>query len=429
MRNNKLPLFALIGRPNVGKSSIFNSLSQKQKSIVSKQAYATRDINVSEGYLLGSAFNIADTPGIETKLAEDATYADDILANADLIGFIVDSAGITPIDMHIASMLRKHYNDKVILIINKSDRSHEKSYSSFGFKGPIYISAKCKYGYEDLHEALNKYMNLLEDKKEGEELIHMSIIGRPNAGKSTLVNNILGESRMRVSEVAGTTRDSIYEMFEYEDQKFCIIDTAGIRKKTKVKEEIEQLSVSYAISAIRNSNICVLLIDALNLLDRQDLKIASMAIEQGRALIIAINKIDMISRKHMDEFKATTIKQICSKMPSAEVIFISAIKKFASKKLLNTISDIHERAVRKISTSALNKWLKKTTSIHKPPYGVSLKYAVQTGVFPSMIKIFCNKAENITAYERYLKNSFIKDFNLQGVVVDIIFVAKSDSKD
>ena len=268
------------------------------------------------------------------------------------------------------------------------------------------------------------------EHEKSEELIYMSIIGRPNAGKSTLVNNILGQDRVLVSEHAGTTRDAIYERFEYEDKKFCIIDTAGIRRKVKVKEEIEQLSVSYAFSAIKNSNIAVLMIDSLNLLDRQDLKIASMVIEQGRALIIAINKMDMIARQHLDEFKQTTIKQIYTKIPSAEVIFISATHNAASKKVLETISSIHNRAIKKISTPALNKWLKKATSIHKPPYGVSLKYAVHTGIFPSVIKIFCNKSSaSLNSYEKYLKNSFIKEFLLQGVIVNIIFVPKSNNKE
>ena len=438
------PTVAIVGRPNVGKSTFFNYIIGQRISIVEDIPGVTRDRIYADAEWRGRKFSLIDTAGIEEKtddiiisgMREQANIA---IGVADVILFITDmQAGITAADREIAQILRKS-KKPVILVCNKADNYGKTSddiyeFYNLGLGTPFPVSATNALGIGDLLDEV--YENLPEENENDDEsnIIKVAIIGKPNAGKSSLVNKILGESRVIVSDIAGTTRDAIDSEFENEFGKYVFIDTAGIRRKSKVNESIEKFSVMRTLYAIERADVCLMMIDATEGVTDQDAKIAGEAHEAGKGIILVINKWDEIEKDDhtMEKFKKEVYNKL-SYLTYAPILFISAKTGQRVNKLYELINFVADQNAMRVTTSMLNQVLNEALAIVQPPSdkGKRLKvyYMTQASTKPPTFIVFVNSKDLFHfSYERYLINHIRKEFGLQGTPIRMI-VRERNEKD
>ena len=427
------PLVAIVGRPNVGKSMLFNKLIGQRLAIVEDTPGVTRDRIYGECEWVGRKFMLVDTGGIEPKtddqiLTVRREQAQIAIAPPDLIIFLTDvKTGVTANDHDVANMLLKS-GKPIVLAVNKMDSvgAPDPDYYEFynlGLGDPIAVSAVHGHGTGDLLDECIKYFPPETGEDEEDDAIKVAVIGKPNVGKSSLVNRILGAERMIVSNVAGTTRDAIDSYFENETGKYVFIDTAGMRKKSKVDESIERYSVLRATMAIDRADVCLILIDATEGVTEQDTKVAGLAHEAGKACIIVVNKWDLVEKdgKTMDKMRED-IRRDLSYMTYAPILFISAATGQRVQRLFELINYVHEQSCTRITTGMLNNVLEDAQTRVQPPTdkGRRLKiyYMTQVGVKPPHFVVFCNDARLFHfSYRRYLENWIRNVFGLEGTPI------------
>ena len=439
------PLVAIVGRPNVGKSMLFNKLTGQRLSIVEHTPGVTRDRLYAQAEWRGRTFDLVDTGGIEpgtdnqilSFMREQAEIA---IASATVIVFVCDiKTGLTAADQEVAGMLQRS-GKPVVLAVNKMDATGRTDpdiyeFYNLGLGDPLPISAVHGHGTGDLLDECFRYFPPETQEEEEDDLIKVAIIGKPNAGKSSLVNRILGQERVIVSDIAGTTRDAVDSYFENGDGKFLIIDTAGMRKKARVDDRVEKFSVLRATMAIERSDVCVIMIDATEGVTEQDTKVAGLAHEAGKACIIAVNKWDAVEKdgktmKRMEE----DVRRDLSYMTYAPVIFISALTGQRVDKLLALVVSVTNQAAMRIPTGVLNSVLADATARVQPPTdkGRRLKvyYMTQIGVKPPHFIIFCNDARLFHfSYQRYLENQIRATFGLTGTPIKLTIRQKGDKEE
>ena len=427
------PMIAIVGRPNVGKSMLFNKLIGKRMSIVEDVPGVTRDRIYGETEWAGRKFVLVDTGGIEPStdnmiLAFMRDQAQIAIDNADVIVFVTDiKTGLTASDEEVARMLQRS-GKPIVLAVNKMDSVGTVNpdfyeFYNLGLGDPIAVSAVHGHGTGDLLDACMQYFPEAVDEEEDDDVIQVAIIGKPNVGKSSLTNRILGQQRVIVSNVAGTTRDAIDSYFENEHGKYNFIDTAGMRKKSKVDDAIEKYSVLRATMAIERSDVCLILIDAQEGVTEQDTKVAGLAHEAGKACIIVVNKWDAIEKddKTMDRMRED-IRRDLSYMTYAPILFISALTGQRVQRLFELINYVREQASLRITTGMLNTVLADAQTRVQPPTdkGRRLKiyYMTQVGIRPPHFVAFCNDKQLFHfSYRRYLENQIRGVFGLEGTPV------------
>ncbi|MBR5322695.1 MAG: ribosome biogenesis GTPase Der [Clostridia bacterium] len=441
------PVIAIVGRPNVGKSTLFNKLAGERISIVEDTPGVTRDRIYHEIEWTGRTLMIIDTGGIEPKtddliLKYMRLQAEIAIETADVIIFMTDvKTGLTADDREIARMLLKS-NKPVVLCVNKVDKIGDLPYEFYefyelGFIGdPIPVSSIHGTGSGDLLDKVLEYLpEETEDENEDDDAISVAVIGKPNAGKSSIINKILGEDRLIVSNIPGTTRDAINTRVENSHGKYIFVDTAGIRRKSRVDDRIEKYSVLRSKMAVENANVCVLMIDASEGITEQDEHIAGLAHEAGKPTIIVVNKWDLIEKdnKTVTEF-TQKIQTALAYMPYAPILFISAKTGQRIDKLFEFINYVYEQSVLRISTGMLNDVLNDAVTKVQPPSdkGRRLKiyYMTQVGIAPPTFVIFCNDAELFHfSYQRYIENRIREVFGFKGTPIRIIIRQKGDNND
>ena len=439
------PIVAIVGRPNVGKSMLFNKLIGQRLSIVEDTPGVTRDRIYGECEWCGRKFTLVDTGGIEprtdsqilTFMREQAQIA---IENATVIIFLTDiKTGLTASDQEVANMLLRS-RKPIVLAVNKMDSvgAPNPDYYEFynlGLGDPVAVSAVHGHGTGDLLDACVAYFPDEEEAEEESDVLKVAIIGKPNVGKSSLLNKILGEERVIVSNVAGTTRDAIDSYFENESGKFLFIDTAGMRRKSKVDDAVEKYSNLRSIAAIERADVCLILIDANEGVTEQDTKVAGLAHEAGKACIIVVNKWDTVEKdtNTMDE-KTAEIRRDLSYMTYAPVVFISALTGQRVDKLFDMIVAVSNQNSMRITTGMLNNILEDATARVQPPTdkGRRLKiyYITQVGVKPPHFVFFCNDSRLFHfSYQRYLENQIRAVFGLTGTPIKITIRQKGDKED
>lgn len=430
-------IVAVVGRPNVGKSTLFNRIVGKRMSIVDDTPGVTRDRIYAKAEWLGKEFMLVDTGGIEPDskdviLSQMRMQAQLAIDKADVIIFVTDvTSGVTANDADVAAMLQKS-GKPVVLCVNKCDGIGEVSpdfyeFYNLGLGDPIAVSSVHGHGTGDLLDAVFENMPEENPQREySEDAIKVAVIGKPNAGKSSLVNKIAGEQRMIVSNIAGTTRDAVDTVIERDGQEYVLIDTAGIRRKSKVNEQIEKYSVLRAYMAVDRADVCVIMIDATEGFTEQDSKVAGYAHEQGKASVIAINKWDAVEKdgKTMQEF-TKKLEVDFSFMSYAPFVFISALTGQRVDKLFEQIKYTYSQNIRRISTGTLNDMLGYATARVQPPSDkgkrLKLYYMTQASAKPPTFVIFCNDKELFHySYQRYIENQIRESFGLDGTPIKII---------
>jgi GTP-binding protein len=445
---------AIIGRPNVGKSTLFNRLVGKRLALVDDTPGVTRDWREGEGRIASLRFRVLDTAGLED--APEGSLAgrmrrqtEQALRAADVALFLIDArAGVTPMDEHFADLLRKE-STPVILVANKCEgKAGEPGLMesfALGLGDPVPVSAEHGEGMGDLFDALLPHAEEAEVREalqadEGEELadgkgpdeeedrgpLQLAIVGRPNVGKSTLINRLLGEERLLTGPEAGITRDSIAVDWSFQGRAVKLVDTAGLRRRARISEKLEKLSGSDTMRAIRFAQVVVVLLDAEQMLEKQDLTIARQVVDEGRALIIAANKWDLVKNpkqtlKALQEKLEITLPQV----RGVPVVTISALEGRNLDRLLRTVFDIYDLWRSRISTAKLNDWLRAMTEAHPPPMAagrhIRLRYATQVKTRPPTFAIWCSRGNELPdSYTRYLVNGMREDFGLEGVPLRIL---------
>ena len=428
----KLPIVAIVGRPNVGKSTLFNKIAGSRIAIIEDTPGVTRDRLYEEVSYLNKPFYLVDTGGIDLgdeKFNDEIKMQAEIAINeADVVIFVVDAKdGITSNDLVVRDILRKS-NKKIIVAMNKMDNkdSYDNIYDFYelGFDNYIPISAIHNTGYIELMDEVTSGFKTKDDKDEDNRL-KIAIIGRPNVGKSSLTNAILNEDRVVVSNVAGTTRDSINTVFKYHDEEFVLIDTAGMRKKGKVYESVEKYSLFRSMNSIDKSDICLLVIDAEDGIKEHDKHIAGYAIERGKGLIIVVNKWDAVEDANISEFKKL-VRSEFQFATYAPVVFLSALTKKRIHTLMPEVLKVKENINREIKTSVLNEVIEDAYSLNPAPSykGKRLKiyFVSQTGVKPPKFTFRVNSKGLVHfSYERYLENKLRENFELEGTPIVLQF--------
>ncbi len=439
------PTVAIVGRPNVGKSTFFNYIIGQRLSIVEDKPGVTRDRVYAETSWRGREFTVIDTGGIEVGSedfisAEIANQANIAIHLADVILFLTDmKQGVTHIDNEIAIMLKKA-NKPVILVCNKADNYGKTSddiyeFYNLGLGEPYPLSATNAIGIGDILDAVYEKFPDEDTNVEDNETIKVAIIGKPNVGKSSLVNKILGEERVIVSNIAGTTRDAIDSSFENEFGKYVFIDTAGIRRKSKVEEAIEKFSVMRTLLAIQRADVCLMMIDATEGVTDQDAKIAGEAHEAGKGIILVINKWDAVEKDTytIEQFKKDVYNKL-SYLTYAPILFISAKTGQRVNKLYETINQVASQNALRVTTGMLNQVLNEAIAIVQPPTdkGKRLKiyYMTQATTKPPTFVVFVNSKELFHfSYERYLINQLRKEFGLIGTPIRMIIRQKGEKEE
>ena len=439
------PLIAIVGRPNVGKSMLFNKLIGKRLSIVEDTPGVTRDRIYGESEWAGRKFRLVDTGGIEPNtdnqiLAFMREQAQIAIDNADVIIFVTDiKTGLTASDQEVAGMLQRS-RKPIVLAVNKMDSTGTidpdfYEFYNLGLGDPVAISAVHGHGTGDLLDACFQYLPPDDGVEEDSDVVQVAIIGKPNVGKSSLTNKILGEQRVIVSNVAGTTRDAIDSYFENSCGKYNFIDTAGMRKKSKVDDTIEKYSVLRATMAIERSDVCLILIDAQDGVTEQDTKVAGLAHDAGKACIIVVNKWDLVEKdgKTMDRMRED-IRRDLSYMPYAPILFISALTGQRVGRLFELINYVNDQAAMRITTGTLNSVLADAQTRVQPPTdkGRRLKiyYMTQVGVKPPHFVVFCNDRRLFHfSYQRYLENCIRSTFRLEGTPIILSIREKGDKEE
>jgi GTPase len=439
----KLPVVAIVGRPNVGKSTLYNRLTGKRTALVSDLPGLTRDRREGTADLWGHSYRLFDTAGLEEAAAGSIAsrmraQTETAIADADLVLFVIDArAGLTPADQEFARVVRNAGRPS-LLLANKCEgnKGDEGFYDAFrmGLGDPIAISAEHGEGLGDLAVAMFKALGLKDDEPDefadGPEPeddparpIKVAIVGRPNAGKSTLVNALLGEDRMIVGPEPGLTRDSVASDFTWGGRNLQLFDTAGLRRKARVEELAEKLANGDTIRAIRFAEVVVLLIDAERGIEHQDLTIASMVLDEGRALVIAINKWDLIEAKQkvLKDLRETVDEKL-AQAPGLYSVTLSALGERGLDKLMPAVFKTYDTWNKRVSTPNLNRWLKEVVDRHPPPAvsgrRIKLRYMTQPSSRPPTFVAFCSRPEVMpTSYVRYLVNSLRETFKMPGVPI------------
>ena len=432
---------AIVGRPNVGKSTLFNKLIGDRLSIVKNEPGVTRDRLYREMEWSGKEFLLVDTGGLEpktddfmmNKIKEQAQVAID---EADVVIFLVDGkAGITGLDEDVANVLRKK-DKKVVVAVNKIDnymRDQENilEFYALGFEEVVGISGEHKINLGDLLDAVISKFDRKKEKSR-EEGLKIAVLGRPNAGKSSLVNKLLNEERSIVSDIAGTTRDSIDSSLKYDGETYTLIDTAGIRKQSKIEDSIEYYSVLRAVKSIKRADVCVLMLDATELLTEQDKRVAGLIYEERKPIIIAINKWDLIEKDNTSVKKFTElVKADLPFLSYAPIITISALTGKRTINILEQAKFINEEYHKKITTGLLNQILSEMIAQNPVPTrkgrAVKINYATQVSQAPPKFVFFANNPELIHfSYQRYIENKLREYFGFEGCPIDIVFNRKSE---
>ena len=439
------PVVAIVGRPNVGKSTLFNKLIGARMSIVDDTPGVTRDRIYGDCEWLGNRFLLVDTGGIEPYsddfiLKQMRAQAQVAIDTADVIVLVCDlRCGVVASDQDVAAMLMRS-NKPVVLCVNKCDKIGEPEpefyeFYNLGIGDPIAVSSVHGHGTGDLLDEIIKYFpEQSEDEEEDEEVINVAVIGKPNAGKSSLVNKISGTERAIVSDIAGTTRDATDTYIENEYGKFNFIDTAGLRRKSRVNDDIEKYSIIRARMSVERANVCVIMIDAVEGFTEQDSKVAGIALEQGKACIIAVNKWDAVEKDSntMKEFREKLAVDF-SFMSYAPIMFISAKTGQRIDKLFEMIVFVHSQNSMRISTGKLNEVLANATARVQPPSdkGKRLKifYMTQASTRPPTFVFFVNRADLFHfSYQRYLENQIREIFGLDGTPVRFIVRERGEGK-
>lgn len=430
------PLVAVVGRPNVGKSTLFNRISGSRISIVEDTPGVTRDRIYSDVSWLDKHFTLIDTGGIEPKskdeiLAKMREQAQIAIEMADVVMLVVNvKDGVTANDHEVAQMLLKA-KKKIVLAVNKVDNPGEPpmefyEFYNLGLGDPVAISAANGLGLGDLLDEVTAKFPEDADTSEDEDEIKVAVIGRPNAGKSSLINRLMGEERVIVSDVAGTTRDAIDTHYEKDGDKFLFIDTAGIRRKSKVNEAVEKFSVIRSYAAVDRSDVCVIMIDGTEGVAEQDTKIAGYANEQGKACIFVINKWDIVKKndKTMNEFKYK-IRETFAFMSYASIMFTSAKTGRNIEALLEEIKKVNDQHKRRITTGMLNDVINEAVNKQQPPSDkgkrLRIYYGTQAGIAPPTFVLFVNDKELFHfSYKRFIENQIRENFGFEGTPISII---------
>ena len=428
------PIVAMVGRPNVGKSTLFNRLAGKRISIVQDTPGVTRDRVYAEADWLNYNFTMIDTGGIEPEsdniiVKQMRRQAQIAIETADVIVFIVDGReGITPADEEVAGMLRKS-KKPIVLVVNKVDSVKEEDnaweFYNLGIGDPVTISASQGLGLGDMLDRVVEHFDKDAASEEDDEYVRIAMIGKPNVGKSSLINRLLGEERVIVSNVPGTTRDAVDSYLENELGKFILVDTAGLRRKSKVKEEIERYSVIRTLAAIERADVCILMIDATEGITEQDEKIIGYAHEMNKAIMVIVNKWDLVEKddKTMDKFKKE-LQQNLKFLSYAEYLFISALTGQRTHKVLEMAKKCYDNYNKRVSTGILNDVISKAVLMKEPPV-VGIKrlkifYATQVATKPPKFVFFVNDTSaRHFSYERYLENQLRDSFDFKGTGIQI----------
>jgi GTP-binding protein len=444
---------AIIGRPNVGKSTLFNRLVGQKLALVDDLPGVTRDRREGEGKLGDLAFTIIDTAGLDegakgslTARMQEQTEA--AIAQADALMFVIDArAGLTPTDRAFADFARRA-NKPVVLVANKAEGKHGElgameSYA-LGLGDPVQISAEHGEGLGELYDALRALMpEPVGDEEEADDEdiseeeaatrpIRVAIVGRPNAGKSTLINQLLGEERLLTSPEAGTTRDSIAVEITWQGRKFRLFDTAGLRRRSRIEEKLEKLSVADALRAVRFAEVVVLIMDAQNKFEEQDLRIADLIEREGRAIVLAVNKWDLVERKpNLISGLRTDADHWLPQVKGAPVVAVSGLTGEGIDRLMTAIQLAYAIWNRRVPTAALNRWFEQAISANPPPSvsgrRLKLNYITQTKARPPSFVLFCSRADAVPqSYLRYLTNSLRQAFELPGTPIRITLREKAN---
>ena len=431
-------IIAIVGRPNVGKSTLFNRLTKTRDAIVDETSGTTRDRHYGKSDWNGKEFSVIDTGGyvsnsedvFENEINKQVQLA---IEEADCIVFLVDvTTGVTALDDAVAALLRRT-KKKVVLVVNKVDNNDQtqdaNEFYSLGFGDPICISSMSGSGTGDMLDLLTESFEK-EITEEELQIPRIAIVGRPNVGKSSLINTLIGEDRNIVTPIAGTTRDSIHTHYQKFNHNFILVDTAGLRKKGKVHDDVEFYSVMRSIRAIESANICLLMIDATNGIEAQDLQIFRLIVTNKKGCIILINKWDLVEKdnKTHDEW-LKVVKKRLEPFDDVPILFISAITKQRVFNVLETVAEVYENMQRKITTSQLNEFIQEVLAHYPPPalHGrqINIKYATQLPTKVPSFALFANHPQYIKEpYRRYLENQLRQRYNFHGVPINIFFRQK-----
>ena len=438
------PIVAVVGRPNVGKSTLFNAIAGERISIVKDTPGVTRDRIYADVSWLDHNFTLIDTGGIEPEskdiiLSQMREQAQIAIDTADVILFLTDvRQGLLDADSKVADMLRRSAKP-VVLVVNKVD-SFEKfmpdvyEFYNLGIGDPFPVSASSRLGLGDMLDEVVRHFPDYNPKEEDDDRPKVAIIGKPNVGKSSLINKLAREDRVIVSDIAGTTRDAIDTAVKFQDREYVLIDTAGLRRKNKIKEEIERYSIIRAVTAVERADVCIIVIDAQEGVTEQDAKIAGIAHDRGKGIIIAVNKWDAIEKDDRTMYQHTDrIRQVLSFMPYAEIMFVSAKTGQRLPKLFDQIDMVIANNSMRVSTGVLNEIVAEAVALQQPPSdkGKRLKiyYVTQASVKPPAFVIFVNDKELMHfSYTRYLEDRIRESFGFRGTALRFIIRERKEDK-
>lgn len=438
------PIVAIVGRPNVGKSTLFNVLAGEKISIVKDYPGVTRDRIYADVNWLDKQFTLIDTGGIEPEskdlmLSNMRQQAEIAIDTADVIIFLVDvRQGLVDADFKVATMLRKSQKP-ILLVVNKVDNFDKfmadvYEFYNLGIGEPIPVSSNSKLGIGDMLDEVVKHFGDKDLEEEEDERPRIAIVGKPNVGKSSIVNKLLGENRVIVSDIAGTTRDAIDTAITWKDKEYVFIDTAGLRRKSKIKEELERFSIIRTVTAVERADVVILVIDAVEGVTEQDAKIIGIAHERGKGIIIAVNKWDAIEKDDKTIYQYTKkVREILSFIPYAEIMFISALTGQRMTKLFDVIEVVIQNHSLRVGTGVLNEIMSEAVAMQQPPSdkGKSLRlyYITQVAVKPPTFVIFVNdKALMHFSYTRYIENKIRDAFGFSGTSLKFIIRERKDKE-
>lgn len=430
------PIVAIVGRPNVGKSTLFNALAGENISIVKDTPGVTRDRIYADVTWLNYYFTLIDTGGIEPEssdiiLSQMREQAQIAIDTADVIIFITDvRQGLVDSDAKVADMLRRS-SKPVILVVNKVDNFDKfmmdvYEFYNLGIGEPIPISATSKLGLGDMLDEVTRYFPKDDEEAEEDDIPRVAIVGKPNVGKSSIINKLLGQNRVIVSDVAGTTRDAIDTSIIWNEKEYIFIDTAGLRRKSRIKEELERYSIIRTVTAVERADVVIVVIDAVEGITEQDAKIAGIAHERGKGIIIAVNKWDAVEKDDKTIYKYTNkVREVLAYMPYAEIMFISAETGQRLPRLFDTIDMVLENRTLRIQTGVLNEIMTEAVAMQQPPSDkgkrLRLYYITQVAVKPPTFVIFVNDKELMHfSYTRYLENRIRNAFGFKGTSLKFV---------